>query len=598
MPVDPVLSPVRPSRSAEVAAVRLFESARAAQTAGDLDAARVAATEVVERYPGAPVSGRALRLLADVAFAQQSWREADLLAQRWIELLPDRDARIPPVRLLQSEARLRDDDPAGALDRLAALPVPIAAELAAGALALVRRAAGALDDAELDARHTALPAGHPFAAPLLAARARGLFNAGDQEGARQAADGALAAGAEDADAAVSRAVLEARVDEALGLIGPITILGVLLPKSGPPALARFAAEIEEGIRAAAQAAPWAGRLQVVVEDDRGTAAGAAAGMRALEQTGALAVIGPLDQPELAAAALARTRPVPILSPTAPAAPAGEANVYTLGGLDLEGPRALARWAGASGLRRVVLIYPRGEEPELEAAAFEAALREAGGIVLGRFVYARGTTYFANQMRGAAVLRPDAIVLPLPPEDVETVAPQITFFGLDTMDIRILGTSGWTRAEVLSSVSPRHTDGVVAVTADPLDAADEAGMRALVEAYEALYRRTLRSTVPAVGYDAAALLLEALRTGSRSPGAVTAALEAMGEFAGATGRLSVRDGQVTRRHRVVCVQGRTPRPIRVGERPTLLDRRPRLLPGEKPPALDGLPFQVLCPGGAP
>ena len=84
-------------------------------------------------------------------------------------------------------------------------------------------------------------------------------------------------------------------------------------------------------------------------------------------------------------------------------------------------------------------------------------------MLGRFVYDRGTTYFETQMRTVERLRPDAVVLPLPVEDVETVAPQITFFGLDTLDIRVLGTGGWTRSEVLQGVDARHTNGVVAVT---------------------------------------------------------------------------------------------------------------------------------------
>ena len=595
MPIDPVLSAERPSRSVEVAAAQQLKRALAAQAAGDLGAARTAATEIVDRYPGAAVSGRALRLLTDIAYAQESWREADLHAQRWIRLVPEGDGRVPALRIVQGESRLRDGDPGGALDRLAALPADAPADVLQAALDIARRAGAMLDDGALVSRLAALPAAHPFAAPLHAARARLLYNQGDDEGARRSADAAITAGAAGVDGDVARAVLDRRVDEALGLIGPVTVIGVLLPKSGPPALVRFAAEVEEGIRAATEAADWPGRISIVVHDDGGTAAGAAAGMRALQEAGAAVVVGPLDSPELTAAAAARTTPVPIVSPTAPEGIPGEANVYTLGGLDLEGARALARWAVASGLRRVALLYPRGEEPELEVAAFEQTLREGGGIVLGKFAYRSGTTYFADEMRAIASLRPDALVLPISSADVETVAPQVTFFGLDTLDIRVLGTAGWTRDDVLSGVSPRHTDGVVAVTPDPLGAGDDAGMRALVGAYEGLYRRTLRSAVPAVGYDAAALLIEALRSGARTPAAITAALERLDDFAGATGRLGVHDGQVTRLHRVVCVQARTLRPIRDGERPILVDRRPRLLPGERAPAVEGTPVQVICPG---
>ena len=596
-PLDPVLSPNRPSQAAEAAAARSFEEAREAVSLGDLDRARGAAQEVVDRYPGAPVSGRALRLLVDVAFEQSSWREADLLAQRWIRLVPEDDPRIPVLRLLQGEARLRDGDPGGALDRLVALRGDDQSDMAS-TLDLVRRSGAALAVSDLDPRLGALPLGHPFRPPLLAARARSLYNSGDDERARTSAEDALAAGAAGTDAEVSRAVLARLIDETLGLTGPVTVVGVLLPKSGPPALARFADLVEEGVRSAAAAAGLPSRIEIVVEDDRGTAEGAAAGMRALEQAGAIVVVGPLNEPALSAAVRARGRPIPLISPTAPDIVAGAEYVYTLGAPDLEGARALALWAAGSGLSSVALLHPLEAEFEEEAAAFMDAFRAAGGRVIGQFTYGRGTTSFQTQMEDIAELRPDALVLPIPAEDVEIVAPQITFFGLDTLDVRILGTAGWTREDVLGAVSARHTDGVVSVTPDPIGQGVSPGSQTLVRVYEELFRRTLRSPVPAVGYDATALLLEALRGGARSPQNIAAMFERTAAFQGATGHLDFQDGRVVRRHQLACVHDRTLSPIAIGERPELIDRRPQVLPGEEPPPMDGPPFQVVCPGTLP
>ena len=122
----------------------------------------------------------------------------------------------------------------------------------------------------------------------------------------------------------------------------------------------------------------------------------------------------------------------------------------------------------------------------------------------------------------------------------------------------------------------------------------------MRAYEALYRRTLRSPIPAVGFDAASLLLQALRTGARSPAAVAGALERLESFPGATGRLGVTGGRVVRRHQVVCMQEGRLLPIAASERPVLIDRRPPVGPdGERPEyALDGPPVVVLCPGVKP
>ena len=594
---DPVLSPERPSRAAEARATGLFRQAQQVQAAGDLAAARAAAEEIVERIPGAPVSGRALRLLVDIAYAQESWQEADLHAQRWIRLVPEDDPRVPPLRLLQGAARIRAGDGGGALDRLTALPIGVGSEVADSARALVRAAARESESAAITQRLRALPPGHPFVPPLLAAEARALYNDGERERAQASAEAALAAGAMESDAQVSRVVLEDRVDEALGITGPVTVLGVLLTRTGAPSLTRFAELVEEGVRAAAQALPLTGRLQIVVQDDRGTIEGAAAGMRALEQAGAVAVVGPLEGPGLVAAAMARTRPLPLISPTAPDG-GGEQNVYTLGGFDPAPARALARWARGAGIGRVVLIHPRGGESEAAALAFEDAFRASGGLVLARFLYERGTTYFESQMRGVESLRPDAVVLPLPPEDVPTVAPQITFFGLDTLDIRVLGTEGWLRPEVLGAVAPRHTNGVVAVTREGVGDGS-GGLATLTAAYESLFRRTLRSPVPAVGFDAASLLLVALRTGARSPTALAGALERVDDFAGATGRLGVEQGWVVREHKVVCIQDNRLLPLGPRERPVLIDRRPPPdATGMRPEfALEGTPVMVLCPGVA-
>src|SRR5262249_53846905 len=155
--------------------------------------------------------------------------------------------------------------------------------------------------------------------------------------------------------------------EALGLTGPITVVGVLIPKTGPPALASFGNLVEEGVRAAASAIQLSGRTQIVVEDDKGTAEGAAAGMRALEKAGAIVVVGPLDEPERTAAVQARTTPIPVVSPTAPSVVPGAQNVYTLGAPDVEGARQLARWAAGSGLKRVAVLLPSNQDAADEAA---------------------------------------------------------------------------------------------------------------------------------------------------------------------------------------------------------------------------------------
>jgi len=60
---------------------------------------------------------------------------------------------------------------------------------------------------------------------------------------------------------------------------------------------------------------------------------------------------------------------------------------------------------------------------------------------------------------------------------------------------------------------------------------------------------------AYGYDAAALLLLALRSNPRNSGELIHAMGQIEDFPGATGRLSIRGGRILREPRLVRIQNR-------------------------------------------
>jgi ABC-type branched-subunit amino acid transport system substrate-binding protein len=307
-------------------------------------------------------------------------------------------------------------------------------------------------------------------------------------------------------------------------------------------------------------------VQIDVLDSGGDAASAAALVRSAEGQGVIALVGPLQDDAVAAAARARSGPLPLVSPTAYQVPADVRGVYSLGATDPGAARGLAAWASEAGIRQVVVLHRAGGESEEEARAFTDAFQALGGSVLRTLVYAAGATNFQDQIRIVQGLRPQALVLPVPAEDVVALAPQVTFYGLDTLGVQILGTSGWTDEGILRDVSSRHLDAVVAATPQR-PGQDAEGYRRFVQAYERHFRRTLVDpAVPALGWDAASLVLHALRAGARTPEAVARALEDVERFPGATGVLSVEDGRVVREHQVVCLWGGELRPLAPGSRP--------------------------------
>ncbi|MDT8367684.1 MAG: ABC transporter substrate-binding protein [Longimicrobiales bacterium] len=562
-PPPPVVIEAGPaSPSDERAAAALLREAEASLEAGATEAAIEAASAIVENYPTTTSSGAALWVRARAlgtseAGAEQVVALDDL--ERLLPLLGSGDPRRTPATLLYARVLAE----AGRIEEavVTAVSLPSDATVDAAEMEWMREVVAWLDlEAIEDVARTAPPTG-PLVAPLWVALGRARGVEGDAKGAREAASLAISAGATGADREEAEALLAGEGIAARPELAEWIPLAALLPASGSPALRGFANEVREGALAALTAAGLAERSDVEVYDDGGDPEQAAALVRAIEASGAFGIVGPVQDAALAAAARARTSGVPIVSPTAFSLPDSVEGIYSLGSLDPGSARALAAWAAEVGFATVAIIHPSDEASSEEARLFAEAFEAAGGSVLQTLTYPPGQTFFQEQIRAAASVAPEALVLPVPPADVEALAPQVTFYGLDTLGIQILGTSAWTDGGVREAVSDRHLSGVV--VASP-DLSGREGWNRFVEAYETRFRRTLVAPGGApLGYDAASLLLEAARSGARSGTELAEALEAVDGFEGATGLLSVEDGRVVRRHSVVCYDGAVPEPIAPG-----------------------------------
>jgi ABC-type branched-subunit amino acid transport system substrate-binding protein len=345
-------------------------------------------------------------------------------------------------------------------------------------------------------------------------------------------------------------------------------------------LSDFARLISEGVEvAAATYLDSMVHVEVEEKDDEGDPFTAAERVAELEESRVLGAVGFLEEGALEVAAEGRRSSLALISPTARTTP--EDGVYSLAGADPQAASTMARYAALAGYMRVAILHSMAPASTEEADAFEETLSSMGVPVAGRFVYPAGATFFGDQIRGArdalradeiralglteedtldvAMLEPVALFIPIPPEDVELLAPQVTFYGLDTLAIEVLGTSGWTDAQTLQTVDTRHTTGVVA-TSPVGSGSGSPGFRRFEEAYETHFQRSLISPVPALGYDATLLLLEASRAGARTPGQVRRALEDVRDLEGATGVFSVRRGRVVRLTELVRIEHGTLIPI--------------------------------------
>jgi len=572
---DPVVVAPGPISDADEArAEELLRSALTSLQANRYFETLRATSELLERFPSSAASGQALLLSARAELGAGIMQGGDAgaaaterargAAERYVSLLPAADPRAAAAHLIYAQAT--EGDPAQRLHRLLRIVGTAPSEIVTRALPLAREAADSLDREELEA---ALADASPQAGLVHVVRTRLAvyrLEDGDTLQAGDLARAAIDGGATGADSLLAEGVLRGELPEGRGRVNSATIATVL-PLGGSPALADFARLVSEGVEVAVATATEDIDIDVVEVDDEGDPERSAELVAELEARGVAGVIGFLEDLALEFAGLSREQGIPLVSPTARSAARGGEGVYSLGGSDPRGAAEVAAYAAWQGHRRVAIVHPRSPEAAEEADAFEAAAQGHGIPTVARLTYEPGAMFFEPQIMGARdslrlaeiaalglgeedtlrveMLEPVALFLPIPPEDVEFLAPQIRHFGLDTLAIEVLGTSGWTDPQVLESVDALYTDGVVATA--PVGSGQESpGQARFRILYEEHFQRSLVSAVPALGYDATLLLLEALRHArGTAPSQVTAGFEQLEAVEGATGIYSVVEHQPVR-----------------------------------------------------
>jgi predicted RNA-binding protein with RPS1 domain len=156
-------------------------------------------------------------------------------------------------------------------------------------------------------------------------------------------------------------------------------IGAILPESGAGTLREYALLVRQGIDIAL--GEETRDIELVVLDDAGDPARAAALTRDLAERGALGIIGPLLGESVDAAAAGRSDPsLALLSPTSSDPPVGT-NTYTLNAGDDRGAEALARFATQRPRpgRAAVLESPEFREQAAHSARARGRGWPSGGV---------------------------------------------------------------------------------------------------------------------------------------------------------------------------------------------------------------------------
>jgi len=503
------------SDMADRAASALWREAGALRSVGRPRAAAARLRELLSRYPGAREARDAVRLLAAL--------DVDLV----------RDPSAAAVLLAHADAI---DDAARKLLRTAAGHMS-GAELEA---ILDGRRPGEAGEGEDGGR--AAPGPERDRAILLAALARDLARSGRTDSAGRVAAAVLRGSADAPERDVASAVRDGRI---AAVRGPL-VLGALFTTSG-----RFAAVggwLREGVDLALEEALASGGPEVRVESlDEGDDPAVVPGLvQRLEADGVVAILGPVRSRALAAAAAARRDPgLLLVSPTATDAPRAsngrsDLDAYALWDRtrrQVDAARDLGRWLGSTVRLGVsATLYARDPEGIAAALAYRAGLGAGAGTVASEAFDADSTTFRGPIARVGAFEPRGVFVAGGGPSTILQLAPQLSYFG--ARDLLVAGGPTWAQPEVVRRLEPSPTqERIVATYLDWTD--QESGWSRFRAAYETKYHKSIaNNVVPALGYDAAKLVLAALPDEPvPHPRATARALARLTSLEGATGTLT-------------------------------------------------------------
>jgi hypothetical protein len=172
--------------------------------------------------------------------------------------------------------------------------------------------------------------------------------------------------------------------------------------------------------------------------------------------GAIAVIGPLFARQIGPV-VARTRDekVPVLAFSTDASALGQ-GAYLFSTPPAAEVDRIVSWAATQGVTRFAMLGPSNTTAKAVEVALRNAAARAGGIVISVEYYTPSDTNpLAAAQRLASVVKREnqaspgkvAVLIPERGVQLRTVAPLLPYLGVDTRQVKLLGTGAWNEPEV-------------------------------------------------------------------------------------------------------------------------------------------------------
>lgn len=321
------------------------------------------------------------------------------------------------------------------------------------------------------------------------------------------------------------------------------VIVAYLPLSGK--LALYGTEAVNGVQIAMEKAKESFGQQsigLVIKDSGGGRPGHNQDLaQALDEHRPLAVIGPMVSKQLPALAeLAERQTVPFITPTAMVSDIRQYGTYLFSSAltyQLQARRLATYAAGQLGFKRFCILAPDAPYGRELTALFSREIAEQGGEIIAVDSYKEGDTDFgqaikrlkAADLKKYGVTTPltttkglkrdlyapgfDAIFVPGRAVDVALLAPQLLYHDIK---VPLLGINSW-NATPHELITDQVTDGSVFVDGFFAGSVDPS-MQEFAERYRKRFQSE-PSIFAAQAFDAASIVLEAIRKGATSGSAV-------------------------------------------------------------------------------
>jgi branched-chain amino acid transport system substrate-binding protein len=319
-------------------------------------------------------------------------------------------------------------------------------------------------------------------------------------------------------------------------------IGEINPISG--AIGQYGTTCHRGIALAvedvnAQGGVLGQRIELITEDNQSQPGQAATIARKfVTQDKVLAIVGDLtSSATLAAAPIAQQAGVPLVTPTATNPKVTQVGdfIFRICFIDEFQGKVMARFAAEQlKLTKAAVLTDVKQDYSVGLSRFfEGVFTQAGGTVVKTQSYSSGDTDFRAQLTGLRAARPETVFLPGYYPEVGVILRQARQLGLS---VPFLGCEAWDNPTLLQ-VAGKAADGCY--FSNHFSADDPAPAVAQFVAHYRQKHGDRPDTFAALGYDAAALLFDAIkRAGKPEPVAVRDALAQTRDYPGATGTITI------------------------------------------------------------